>query len=127
MPAGAYQLARGYISFGLERNDEWWVDFQDGPKIVIDPAHTCAVALGRPALRVGAVGEKNRYSSDAQDQAAYRRGATIYITRVVRGEGGELFGRFSQRTGSQATDQKPHIKILKSDGEEVLSKDMEYG
>jgi hypothetical protein len=127
LPAGAYKITRGYIRFGSERNDEWSVDFQDGPKIAIDPGSPVKVVLGKPVVTVKAIDEKERYSSEAKDQAIYRRGATIYLSRVVRGEGGEAFGRFSQKTGQQMADKKPQIKILKADGDEVLRKDMEYG
>lgn len=127
LPAGVYRIDGGYLSFGAQRDDEWSVDFQEGPGLIIDPAHPSQVELGRPVVSVKAIDEKDRYTNNPKESASYRRGATVYLSRVVRGEKGELFGRFSEVSAGQRSDKKPRIRILNADGKELLSKDMEYG
>jgi hypothetical protein len=129
LPAKAYRIDRGYLSYGSENEDEWQLNFKEGPEFEIDPERACTVELGRPKLSVSAIDEKKRYHDDAKEQSVYAQGTKIYLTRVIKGMGGELFGRFSHKEQDSRTWDKiqPTIKIEDSEGEEVLSEKMKYG
>lgn len=127
IPAGDYKITRGYLSYGQKNDDEWTASFNGGPNIQVDATKACDITLGKPVLSVTAVDQKDRYNSEVKDQSKYKQGATIYLTRVVRAESGEEFGRFSEKHGNDTKDAKPHIKILDTKGKQILSQDMEYG
>ncbi len=127
MPAGDYKITRGYLNYGQKSDDEWTASFDGGPNIQVDATKACEVTLGKPVLTVTAVDQKDRYNSEVKDQSKYKSGTTIYLTRVVRAESGEEFGRFSKKHGNDTKDAKPHIKILDAKGKQILSQDMEYG
>lgn len=129
LPAKAYRIDRGYLSYGSENEDEWQLNFKEGPEFEIDPKKACTVELGRPKLTVSAVDERKRYDRDTKEQSVFEQGTKIYLTRVIKGMGGELFGRFSHREqdSKRWEDIQPTIKIADSEGEELLSEKMKYG
>ncbi|MHC4791547.1 MAG: hypothetical protein ACYS8Y_08965 [Planctomycetota bacterium] len=129
LPAKAYRIYRGRINYGSGSDRDWQLTFTEGPEFEIDPEKACTVELGRPKLSVSAIDEKKRYHYDVKEQSVYAQGTKIYLTRVIKGMGGELFGRYSHREQDSRTweDKQPTIKIADSEGEEVLSAKMKYG
>ncbi len=129
LPTGAYKLNRGYINYGAEKDNEWRLDFKEGPEFTIDADKANNVELGKPVLSISAVDEKKRYQSDTKEQTVYSRGTNIYISRIIKGRAGELYGRFSQRevNSGRYTDIQPDIRIVDADGKEVAAAKIEYG
>ncbi|MHC4623654.1 MAG: hypothetical protein ACYS4W_07095 [Planctomycetota bacterium] len=129
MPAAAYKLDSGQLSYGTKDDYDWRLRFREGPQIKIDPASPRLVQLGAPGLSVHAIDEKNRYKQDAREQSVFSKGTKIHLSRKITGRTAELFGRFSQKDhdSNKWNDIKPVIRIVDSDGKEVLSAKMEYG
>ena len=129
LPVGSYKLSRGSLSYGLARDDEWNVNFEDGPPFDIKAAETMRVDLGKPVLSVSAIDEKDRYANNAKERSTYAKGTSIYLTPQIKGKAGEVYTRFSQKAAGSnpPTDVKPHLAILDSNGKTVASADMEYG
>ena len=97
LPTGSYKLNRGNVNYNAENGDEWRLDFKEGPEFTIDADKTCEVQLGKPELSVSAVDENKRYRNDVKEQTVYSEGTNVYISRIIKGKGGELYGRFSQQ------------------------------
>lgn len=127
LPTGTYQLSRGYLNYGKEKDNEWQLDFSDGPEFAIETDKTGTVELGKPVLSISAVDETKRYQSDVKEQTVYSKGKKIYLTRKVSGMAGELYGRFAKIENNQQTSIKPSIRIIDPDGEQIASAEMEYG
>lgn len=129
LPAGAYKLNRGYINYGVKEDNEWRLSFTDGPEFTINAEQTCELKPGKPVLSVSAVDENKRYQSDVKEQTVYTKDTNIYISRVIKGKSGELYGRFSQRqeNSSGYTDIEPEIKIVDSEDKEVAATKIKYG
>jgi len=129
LPTGSYKLNRGYVNYSTENGDKWQLDFQEGPEFVIDADKTCNVELGKPVLSISAVEENKRYQSDVKEQTVYSEGTNVYISRIIKGKAGELYGRFSEQTensrGYNAIE--PDIKIVDSEGKEVVATKIKYG
>jgi len=81
------------------------------------------VELGKPVLSISAVEESKRYRNDAKEETVYSEGTEIYISRIIKGKGGELYGRFSQQIGNSRSYSaiEPDIKIVDSEGKEVVT------
>ena len=129
LPAMRYRLSSAYAHYGIDSDNQWRVNFTDGPEFTIEANRTTEIDLGTPVLSVRAIDERDRYRNDARERSTFPNNKGIYLTPRVRGEAGEIYMRFSQRqdaTGSY-TDVKPHYTILDSDGQQVVSGDMEYG
>jgi hypothetical protein len=128
LPTGFYKLKRGYVTYSMENSDKWRLDFQDGPEFTIDADKASNVELGKPVLTISAVEEDKRYQSDVKEQTVYPEGTNIYISRIIKGKGGELYGRFSQIPQNFGyTDIEPEIKIIDSEGKEVVAAKIKYG
>ena len=129
LPAGTYKLSRGYINYGRENDDQWRVNFTEGPEMTIDPENACNVELGKPTLSVCAIDAKKRNRSDAKEQSVFSKGTRIHLSPKIKGKAGELYGRFSQREDNSRryTDKEPNIRIVDSDHKEVVTAKMEYG
>jgi len=129
LPVAAYKLDSGWIHYGANNDDDWRLSFYEGPQVKIDPQETSTVELGKPALSVHAIDEKQRYQSDPEEKTIFSKGTKIYITTKIRGKAGERYGRFSQRkTDSRDyNDIKPILTIVDADNDQVLSAKMEYG
>lgn len=129
LPAEAYKLSSGYIYYGTENDDQWRVNFTEGPEFTIDPEKTCNIELGKPVLSVSAIDEKNRYRSNVKKQSVFSKGTTIYLSPKIKGRADEVYGRFSQKdpNSSRQTDKEPNVRIADADGKEVASAKMEYG
>jgi len=129
LPAGTYKLSRGNISYGTENDDQWSVNFTEGPEMTIDPENACNVDLGKPVLSVRAIDEKKRNRSNAKEQSTFSKGTKIHLSPKIKGKAGELYGRFSQREDNSRryTDKEPNIRIVDSDDKEVVTAKMEYG
>lgn len=128
-PAGAYRLASGYVTYGTKDDNEWRVNFSNGPAFDITAEDTSKIKLGELGLSVSAVVEKDRNRSDVQAQSTFAKGTAIYISPQIVGKAGEAYMRFGKQ-GSQAnrfTDVKPHLAIVDSDGKEIAAADLEYG
>ena len=87
------------------------------------------IKLGKPVLSVRAIDEKKRYSRDVKEQTVYAKGTDVHISRIVKGKAGELYGRFSQRKDNSRgyTDIQPDIRIVDSEGKEVVAAKIKYG
>jgi len=129
MPIGQYKLASGYVCYGVESDDQWQVNFNEGPGFTIAKNETSGVELGELSLTVSAVDEQQRYQSDVKAKSTYDKGTTIYLAPQIKGKAGEVYMRFSQKSAgdNRWTDVKPHVAILDADGKQVASADMEYG
>jgi len=123
LPTGAYKLNRGYVNYSTENGDKWRLDFKEGPEFTIDADKTSNVELGKPVLSISAVEESKRYRNDAKEETVYSEGTEIYISRIIKGKGGELYGRFSQQIGNSRSYSaiEPDIKIVDSEGKEVVT------
>ena len=129
LPVGQYKVSYGYVSYGLQSNDEWNVSFNDGPLFDIKAAETTRTSLGQPVLSIKAIEEKNRYVEGAKEQSTYAKGTEIYLSLQIKGKAGEVYTRFDRKnTGNNSlTGEKPHVTIRDPDGKTVASADMEYG
>lgn len=128
LPTGSYRLNRGYINYSADNGDSWRLDFQNGPEFTIDAEKTSNVELGKPILSISAVEENKRYQSDVKEQTVYPEGTDVYISRIIKGKGGELYGRFSQKQqNSGYEDIEPELKIVDSEGKEVAAAKIKYG
>ena len=128
LPVGDYKLNRGYIRYGVKDDNEWRLSFTEGPEFTINTNQMCELKPGKPVLTVSAVDENKRYQNDVKEQTTYADGANIYISRKITGKSGELYGRFSQRQeNSVYTDIEPEIKIVDSEGKEVVAAKIKYG
>ena len=129
LPTGSYKLNRGYINYSNENGDKWRLDFKEGPEFAIDADKTCKVELGKPMLSISAVEESKRYRNDVKEETVYPEGTEIYISRIIKGKGGELYGRFSQRQedSRRYSDIQPDLKIIDSEGKEVAAAKIKYG
>ncbi len=129
LPAGQYKVSYGYVSYGLQSNDEWNVNFENGPQFDIQAAETTRVRLGQPVLSVKAIEEKDRYAENAKERSTFTKSAEIYLSPQIQGKAGEVYMRFDQKNAgnNSLTGIKPHIAIRDPDGKTVASADMEYG
>jgi hypothetical protein len=129
LPAGEYKMSYAYGSYGLQSDREWTVNLENGPSFEIKAAETTRVSLGRPALSIKAIDEKDRYADGAKERSTYAKGASIYLSPQIKGKAGELYMRFAQRPAENRNpvDVKPHVTIRDPDGKTVAWADMEYG
>jgi hypothetical protein len=129
LPVGQYQVSYGYVSYGLQSDDEWRVNFENGPLFDIKAAETTRGSLGQPVLSVKAIEEKDRYTDNPQERSAYAKGAEIYLSPQIKGKAGEVYTRFDRKNAgnNSLTGEKPHVTIRDPDGKTVASADMEYG
>ena len=128
LPTGSYKLNGGYVTYSTVNSDKWRLYFQNGPEFTVDADKTSNVELGKPVLTISAVEEDKRYQSDVKEQSVYSEGTNIYISRIIKGKGGELYGRFLQiPQNSGYTDIEPEIKIVDSEGKEVVAAKIKYG
>jgi hypothetical protein len=129
LPTGSYKLSSGYVNYSTKNGDKWRLDFKEGPDFTIDADKTCKVELGKPVLSISAVEESKRYRNDVKEETVYPEGTEIFISRIIKGKGGELYGKFSQRQedSPRYIDIEPQIRILDSEGKEVVAAKIEYG
>lgn len=129
LPTGSYKLNRGYVNYSNENGEKRRLDFQEGPEFVIDADKTCNVELGKPVLSISAVDENKRYQKDVKEQTVYSKGTNVFISRIIKGRSGELYGRFSQLNESTRNYNaiEPDIKIADSEGKEVVAEKIKYG
>lgn len=129
LPTGIYKLNRSYINYGNEKDNKWRLDFKEGPEFTIEADKTSSIELGEPVLTISAIDEQKRYHSDAKEQTIYSKGTNVFISRIIKGKAGELYGRFSQREGDSGryTDIEPEIRIVDADGKEVAASKIKYG
>ena len=129
LATGYYRLNRGYVNYSANNGDKWRLDFKEGPEFTIDADKTCNVELGKPVLSISAVEENKRYQSDVKEQTVYPEGTNIYISRIIKGKGGELYGRFSQQDENSRRQNaiEPDLKIVDSEGKEVAAAKIKYG
>lgn len=129
LPTGAYKISSGFITYGVEADDRWRLDFKEGPEVIINADKTCDVELGKPELSISAIDETKRYHSDKEEQTVYSKGTNVYLSRIIKGKAGELYGRFSEKQtdSSRYTDIQPELKILDAEGKQVVAAKLEYG
>jgi hypothetical protein len=147
LPVGAYKLTSGYLSYGTQNDDEWRVNFDDGPAFAVAAAETSTFKLGEPSLSITAVAENDRYRSDVKPKTTFAKGTAIYISPQIKGKAGEAYMRFTRKgakpssgvlsriarlmgrssPANEYTDVKPHLTITGSDGTKIASADLEYG
>jgi len=87
------------------------------------------VELGKPVLSISVVEESKRYRNDVKEETVYPEGTEIFISRIIKGKGGELYGKFSQKQedSQRYIDIEPEIRILDSEGKEVAAAKIKYG
>jgi len=129
LPKGNYKLYRSYVDYGEEHNSEWRLDFTEGPEFTIKADKKNEIELGKPVLSISAVDEKNRYRNDVKEQTVYSNGTKIFISRIIKGKTGELYGKFSERNenNDRLTAIEPDIRIVDADGKEVVVAKIKYG
>jgi len=129
LPVGTYKIGSGHIKYGTETDDQWQLSFQEGPEVAVKADKNSNIELGKPELSVSAIDEKKRYFSDAKEQRVYSKGTNVYISRVIKGEAGETYGKFSQRQedSGRYTDIQPEISIVDEEGKEVAATKIKYG
>lgn len=129
LPTGDYKLNRSYIDYGEEKDNEWRLDFSEGPDFAIEADKTSTIELGNPVLSISAVDENKRYQSDVKEQTIYSKGTNIFISRIIKGKAGELYGRFYQRQEdtSRLEALEPDIRIIDANNKEVVSARIKYG
>ena len=129
LPKGAYQLYRSYVDYGEEHNSEWQLDFTEGPEFTIKADKKNEIDLGKPVLSISAVDENKRYQRDVKEQTVYSKGTNIFISRIIKGKTGELYGKFSERDekNDRLTAIEPDIWIVDADGKEVAAAKIKYG
>ena len=129
LPTGSYKLSRGNVNYNTENGDKWRLDFTEGPEFIIDADKTCNVELGKPVLSVSAVDENKRYQNDVKEQTVYSEGTGVFISRIIKGKESELYGRFSQQGENSRSYQaiEPEIRIVDSEGKEVVAAKIKYG
>lgn len=129
LPTGAYDLDSGALSYGTSGRQDWEVSFTDGPRATVKAGQLFEQALGQPTLRVRAIKERDRYSSNPAESATFKQGTRIYLEPKIIGLAHEIFGRFRQSSAArgQKTDRPPRITITGPDGRQLVSKVMEYG
>jgi hypothetical protein len=127
LPIGTYRLDRGELSYGVDEDNQWQVDFSNGPEISIKQDIKNTVSLGTPTLALHAIDIKDRYRINAQTQTTYKQGTRIYLDRKVTGQAGESYGRFQKIKDHRRDDMMAHITITNANGKQILSKDLEYG
>jgi hypothetical protein len=129
LPTGAYKLNRSYVDYGKEKDDEWQLDFTEGPEFTIKADKTSNVELGEPVLSISAVDENKRYQRDVKEQTIYSKGTNIFISRIIKGKAGELYGKFSERdeNNDRLKPIEPDIRIVDADGKEVAAAKIKYG
>jgi len=64
-----------------------------------------------------------------KEQTVYSRGTNVFISRIIKGKSGELYGRFAQKQESSPRyiDIEPEIRIEDSEGKEVVATKIKYG
>jgi hypothetical protein len=129
LPDGVYVLDNGLISYGASNPQDWEVSFTAGPWADVKAGQVIEKPLGRPTLKVRAINERDRYSSNRPESASFKQGTPIYLEPRIVGQANEVFGRFRQSAAArgQKTDRPPRISITGPDGKELLSKVLEYG
>ena len=129
LPTGSYKLSSGNVNYSIENGDKWRLDFKEGPEFTIDADETCKVELGKPVLSISAVDENKRYQNDVKEQTVYSDGTNVYISRIIKGKTGELYGRFSQQDENSRNykDIEPELRIVDSEGKEVVAEKIKYG
>ncbi len=129
LPVGAYVLNNGMVSYGTSNGQDWEVSFSEGPLATVKAGQVSEQVLGQPTLKVRAIKEQDRYTSNADESATFKQGTRIYLEPRIVGQNHEVFGRFRQSTAArgQKTDRPPRITITGSDGKELVSKTMDYG
>jgi len=105
------------------------LNFKKGPEFTIKADKTSNIELSKPVLSISAVDENKRYQRDVKEQTVYSRGTNVFISRIIKGKAGELYGRFSQREGDSGKykDIEPEIRIVDAEGEEVAAAKIKYG
>lgn len=129
IPQGKYKLTRGSVNYDDGDEVSWQTNFSEGPQVLIDEEKVCKVEFGMPKLLVSAVDAKDRYHSDVQEKKSYPQGTTIYLSPVIKGKLQEAYGRFSKtdQESRRWEDIEPTVRIVDSEGKEVVSSTMEYG
>ncbi len=127
MPQGQYEVASGYVIYGLGDKYNWNVSFTNGPTLAIEPNKVSDIALGEPKMEVVAVDEKKRYASPPEEETTYSKGTTVFLSPRVLGKAGEIYGRFNKTENNRSTAVEPTVTITDSEGKQVASETMEYG
>jgi len=129
LPKGVYKLYRSYVDYGEEKDNEWQLDFTEGPEFTIKADKTSNIELDKPVLSISAVDENKRYQRDVKEQTVYSKGTNIFISRIIKGKTGELYGKFSERDekNDRLTAIEPEIRIVNADGQEVAAAKIKYG
>lgn len=101
LPEGDYVVDSGAIAYGASNRQDWDVSFSQGPVATVKAGQVTELALGQPTLRVRAIDERERYTSNPAELATFKQGTRIYFEPRILGRGKEVFGRFRQSTAAR--------------------------
>lgn len=127
LPVGEYKLDRGYIYYGKENADEYYVNFSQGPLAKIEADKHLDVEIGKPKMVVSAVDQKERYSSFVEEKTVFKKGTTIFLSPKIQGNADELYSSFSKTESQWRVDVEPTVEILDDNGKQIAQATMEYG
>jgi hypothetical protein len=129
VPEGRYKLIRGYVNYGDGDEGSWEAKFSEGPQVLIDDKKVCKVEFGTPKLSVRAVDVKDRYQTDVKEKKSYPQGTTVYLSPVIKGKLQETYSWFSKtdQESRRREDIEPTVRVVDSEGKEIVSATMEYG
>ncbi len=127
LPVGEYKLDRGNIYYGKESDNEYYVNFTQGPLAKIEADKRLDVEIGKPKMIVCAVDQKNRYNSPLEEKSVYEKGTTVFLSPKIQGNADELYSGFSKTVSKRRVDVEPTVEILDDKGKQIAQATMEYG
>ena len=127
LPAMAYKLGNCSVEYGpQEREKGWRLYFQgSNPLFEIKADNTTELVLGEPKMKAQAIDKNNRYRNPDKFETVYKKGATVYISREIKGKLGEKYGLFVQ--GNNWQEVEPQVIIKDKTGKQVYSGSMQFG
>jgi hypothetical protein len=126
LPVGSYAFTKGYVHYGADTENQWRVLIEDlEMKVGLRKVET--IELDKPVLTVTA--EDVNKKEDAKNQTAFSKGAKIRFASTIRGASGGRYDRFYQKYVNTHGDERvdPKIRIVDSDGGEIIPGKVEYG
>jgi len=128
LPAGSYAFTKGCVHYGIEHENKWRVLIED-LEIKVGSKNVETIELGKPVLTVTAIDVNKQNKGGAKNRSVFSKGAKIRFARAIRGASGGRYDRFYQNLPNTHGDRRvdPEIRILDSDGGEIVPGKVEYG
>lgn len=126
LPAGSYVFTKGLMRYCVENENQWRVLIED-LEMKVGSRKVETIELGQPVLTVTA--EDVNKKEDAKNQTVFSKGSKIRFTSTIRGASGGRYDRFYQKRLNTHGDERvdPKIRIIGSDGGEIIPGKVEYG